>query len=291
MKKLIFTADDFGWTKGVNEGIVVAYDHSPVSEISMAVNAPEVKHALKLVQSGKYNLGIHFNLTKFKPISKINIESLIDKKTLEFKTVETTEDLYNFLTLAKKTEIEKELYAQFDLFKELVGKKPTHISSHHGIHGDPKVLDMVIEIAKEYKIPVRLPVWMSSKNGFFSNYAAETLLKRNRIKTTNAIFINIFNDDLRENPIPLIDSFLKAVGDMPNDTIEVGCHLGFMDKDLLFSSSLNWQRVKDLIAILDPKFKDVLKKHKLKPVDWSGKLNTYTPERGIFHAKVDYMRR
>ncbi len=290
MKNIIFTADDFGWTKGVNEGIVLGYDHGPVSEISMAVNAPEIEHALSLISGKKYNIGIHLNLTKFKPISKYNISSLIDKKG-NFKKIKTVDDVYEFLTMAKKSEIEKEIYAQFDYFKEIVGKRPTHISSHHGIHGDPKILDTVMEIAKEYKIPVRLPIWMSSKNGIISNYAAETLLKRSRIKTTNAIFMNIFNDDLRESPVPLMDEFLKVIDRMPKGTIEVICHIGFMDKDLLFSSSLNWQRVKDLIALLDPRLSRVLKDNRLTPVNWKGVVNRYKPERGIFHAEVDYMRR
>jgi len=148
-----------------------------------------------------------------------------------------------------------------------------------------------MDMAREYKIPVRLPIWMSSKNGIISNYAAETLLKRRKIKTTNAIFMNIFNDDLRDSPIPLMDEFLKAVDIIPKGIIEVICHIGFMDRDLLFSSSLNWQRVKDLIALLDPKLSKILKENNLRPVDWNGKLNRYKPERGIFHAKVDYMRR
>jgi hypothetical protein len=64
-----------------------------------------------------------------------------------------------------------------------------------------------------------------------------------------------------------------------------------MDKDVLFSSSLNWQRTKDLIAIIDPSFMKMLKMNKLKLVDWKGKEKKFKPERGIFYAKVNYMRR
>jgi len=291
-KEIILTAEDFGWAKKINEGIVLAYDYGPITEITMCINAPEVEHALSLIKNKKYNIGLHLNITKFKPVSEHNLNSLTDEKTGEFKKVKTPEDLYGFLTLANKTEISKEIYAQFDLFKELIGKNPSHISSHHGVHGDPKVLDTVIELAKEYKIPVRLPIWTRENfNDFVSNYAAETILKRNKIKTTDKIFINIFNDDLRENPTPLVDDFVKKIETTPNGLVEVGCHIGFMDKEVLYATSLNWQRVKDLIAIIDPSFTELLKKNKLKLVDWSGKEKKYKPERGIIYAKVNYMRR
>jgi hypothetical protein len=289
-KEIIFTAEDFGWARKINEGIILAYEHGPITEISMAVNAPEVEHALNSIKS-KNDIGLHFNLTKFKPVLKHNIDSLIDKKTKEFKSIKNSDDLYRFLTAAKISEISEEIHAQFNLFKELVGKNPSHITSHHGIHGDPKVLNIVIEIAKKYKIPVRLPVWMSATNGFVSNYAAEATLRRNGIKTTNKIFINIFNDDLREAPLPLVDDFVNSIEKMPNGLIEVGCHIGFMDKEVLFSSSLNWQRVKDLIALIDPSFTELLKKNKLKLVNWIGNEKKHTPERGIIYAKVNYMRR
>jgi hypothetical protein len=292
MKKIILTAEDFGWAKKINEGIVLAYEHGPITEITMCINAPQVEHALKLIKLKKCNIGLHLNITKFKPVLKHNLSSLIDKKTGEFKKVKTPEDLYRFLTSANKSEIENEIYAQFDLFKELTGKNPSHISSHHGIHGDPKVLDIVIELAKKYKIPVRLPIWTRENfNDFISNYAAETILKRNKIKTTDKIFINIFNDDLRESPIPLMDDFVKKIESSPNGLIEVGCHIGFMDKEVLYSSSLNWQRVKDLIALIDPSFMELLKKNNFKLVDWKGKEKKYRPERGIIYAKVNYMRR
>jgi predicted glycoside hydrolase/deacetylase ChbG (UPF0249 family) len=191
-KEIILTADDFGWTKKISDGIILAYEHGPITEISMSVNAPEVEHALNSIKS-KNDIGLHLNLTKFKPISKNNVNSLMNRKTGEFKIVKTPEDLYKFLTKAKKSEIDEEIYSQFDLFKELISRNPSHITSHHGVHGDPKVLDTVIDIAKKYKIPVRLPILTSATNGFVSNYAAETMLRRNKIKTTNKIFINIFN--------------------------------------------------------------------------------------------------
>jgi len=289
VKEIILTADDFGWAKKINEGIILAYEHGPITEISMSVNAPQVEHAINSIKS-KNDIGLHLNLTKFKPISN-HADSLIDKKTKEFKKIKNSEELYKFLTKAKKSDIDEEIYAQFDYFKELTGKNPSHITSHHGVHGDPKVLDTVIDIAEKYKIPLRLPVWMSMTNGFVSNYAAEALIRRNDIKTTNKIFINIFNDDLRETPLPLIDDFLNVIEKMPNGLIEVGCHIGFMDKEVLFSSSLNWQRVKDLIAIIDPSFVKILKMNKLKLVNWKGKELRHTPERGIIYAKVNYMRR
>jgi hypothetical protein len=289
-KEIILTADDFGWAKKINEGIVLAYEHGPITEITMAVNAPEVEHALDSIKS-KNDIGLHLNLTKFKPISKNNVNSLIDKKTKKFKSIKNSDELYRFLTSAKNSEINEEIYSQFDLFKKLVGRNPSHITSHHGVHGDPKVLNTVIDIAKRYKIPVRLPIWMSFTNGFVSNYAAEVTLRRNGIKTTNEIFINIFNDDLRETPMPLMDDFVNSIEKMPSGLIEVGCHIGFMDKEVLFSSSLNWQRVKDLIALIDPFFMELLKKNKLKLVNWKGIEKRYMSERGIIYAKVNYMRR
>lgn len=118
MKKII-TADDFGFSKSVNEAIAELLINGSISQTSIMMNQEYTQHAIELIK--KYNLkniGLHFNLTQG--------YSTIDKNTLFSKDkIFELDDSF----------IYSEFKNQLELFKQ-IGIELHHIDSHHYIHED-----------------------------------------------------------------------------------------------------------------------------------------------------------
>ena len=55
--RLIVTADDMGYSKGRNRGIVAAFTHGIVQRASLMVNAVQVHDAVRLAQQHQLPLG------------------------------------------------------------------------------------------------------------------------------------------------------------------------------------------------------------------------------------------
>lgn len=92
MRYLIVNADDFGYSQGVNKGIVEAHTNGIVTSTSVMVDQPAATEAKELVTFKDFSIGLHFVL---------NNEN-----------------------------IEYELARQVDKFVKLVGRKPDHIDTH-----------------------------------------------------------------------------------------------------------------------------------------------------------------
>src|SRR5205823_13974693 len=65
MKKLIVTADDFGLTEGVNQGIIEAHCRGIVTSTSLMANGGAFEHAVaRAREAPRLGIGAHLNLTQ-----------------------------------------------------------------------------------------------------------------------------------------------------------------------------------------------------------------------------------
>jgi len=107
-KFLIINADDFGYTEGVNRGIIDAHYHGVVTSTSLMVTSPSSIEAAKLARKcSRLSVGLHFVAT--------NEEGALF-------------DLSNTKT------VREELDRQYQSFCDLIGQLPTHLDSHHHVH-------------------------------------------------------------------------------------------------------------------------------------------------------------
>ena len=49
-KRLIVNADDFGWSRGITDGILLAHHEGIVTSVSLMVNQPSTEYALDRLQ-------------------------------------------------------------------------------------------------------------------------------------------------------------------------------------------------------------------------------------------------
>ncbi|TCO76944.1 chitin disaccharide deacetylase [Marinisporobacter balticus] len=241
--KLIINADDFGYSKAVNFGIVECYKNGVVSSATLMTNMPGVEHAFELMKENPgLGVGIHLVLSAGRPICN-DVSSLVD----EYGKFQRREDL---LLNGKIEDVEKEFASQMEKFLAS-GFKPTHIDSHHHVHRHEKVLTVVLGLAKKYKLPVRL----TSEN---------SLCKGNTsIKTTDFFTGKFYGNDLSE------EKFLEIINvDKKYKTVEVMCHPAYVDNILLSGSAYNVQRIKEFAILTNPMIKRELEKRGINQINY-----------------------
>ncbi|MBO8128162.1 MAG: carbohydrate deacetylase [Peptococcaceae bacterium] len=147
---LIINADDFGYTKGVNKGILQAMRDGVVTSTSLMVNQEGTCDALAMLRFGNISkVGVHLCLTAGAPLNPPELVPSLVNEQGRFKDYRA---LYR--QVLPEGEVLRELQAQVGLVLS-AGFKVTHLDTHHHIHTHPVILDALINIAKTYRLPVR----------------------------------------------------------------------------------------------------------------------------------------
>lgn len=152
-KRVIINADDAGISLGVNNAIERMIKAGKLNSFSIFTNQIYTEDAIRIAKKNKnIDSGLHFNLTIGKSNSNSkNLKILTDKEGF-FKN-----GFINLLiaSILKKnefeTEVERELREQIN-YLQSNGIKISHIDGHRHIHTIPNIFNIVMKIAKEYKI-------------------------------------------------------------------------------------------------------------------------------------------
>lgn len=147
MKQLIVNADDFGLSKGINQGIIEAHTKGIVTSTSLMVDSPFANEAKNLLQYSNLSIGLHFNL-KDESLKADIVKRLI-------------------LPLSKIEKVKNEFERQFEKFVKTVGTYPDHLDSHHQIHLHGEVRPIFEEYSQNYKIPIRILSGVKFVDSFF----------------------------------------------------------------------------------------------------------------------------
>ena len=145
MKKLAVNADDFGFARDVNLGIVEAHVRGILTATTLMANGKEFEHAVALArQHSTLDIGCHLVLVQGESLATGNpLPSSIRDLTLAVFT--------------RKVKPYEELKAQVERIVS-AGLKPTHLDTHKHTHLLPPVLDAVTRLSEEFAVPwVRRP--------------------------------------------------------------------------------------------------------------------------------------
>ncbi|WP_261130492.1 chitin disaccharide deacetylase [Bacillus sp. Marseille-Q3570] len=227
MIELIVNADDFGFSRGVNHGIIDAYKYGIVNSTTMFVNMPGTEHAVELAKNNPgLRVGIHLTLTCGKAVAK-DVPTLTDRDGGLIMTRDLGQDLSS-----KLKDIEKEWNAQIERFYS-IGLKPTHFDNHHHMHKHPQLLPIVKKLSEKYDLPVR---------NVFKDKVTD-------FKLLTEVF---FNDFIRENVSE--DYFATLAERVKNgSSVEVMCHPAYIDQALKDGSSYCDKRAEELEILIKTK--------------------------------------
>ncbi len=146
-RQLIVNADDFGFTRDVNEGIVEAHRHGILTAATLMANGAAFEDAVRLAaEHPTLDVGCHLVL--------VQGESLLPPhRPMPTSLAELTRSL-----ALGTMSVYEELAAQIRRMMD-VGIRPTHLDTHKHTHLLPPVMKAVTRISQDFGIPwVRLPV-------------------------------------------------------------------------------------------------------------------------------------
>lgn len=239
MTKAIFNADDFGYSRAVNFGIMDCYKYGILTSTTLMTNMPGLEHAVELAKADPgLGVGVHMTLTCGKPLKR-------EKSTL-------TDESGNFRKQGfylKEFEIDlDELYEEWDaqirkfLDSDLT---PTHLDSHHHAHTFGNNMQVAVDLAKKYSLPLR------NNDGMLACHP--------EIKHTEA-----FIDDLdfpafaeekgwsESRVLEFLDQKYDEIAGC--STVEIMCHPAYICTELLKGSSFNVQRCSEVDMLIDSAF-------------------------------------
>lgn len=146
---LLINADDFGYSYGINKGIIEAHENGIVTSTSVMVNAIAADEAKNLASYPDLSIGLHFELKEI-------------------------------------SEIRSELEKQVEKFVAIVGKMPDHIDIHKRRTTDEGIKEILEEYSRKLNLPVRS---FNAKHigsfGVNSNDASVAQLKRSIDEATD----------------------------------------------------------------------------------------------------------
>jgi chitin disaccharide deacetylase len=147
VRALIVNADDFGLTRGVSAGILESHRHGIVTSTTVIVTADVDRRQLDEARDTGLGLGLHVNLTLGTPLTRGR--SLVDGRGRFLRDPRRAADA------ADASHVRAEVEAQIARFEKLVGRPPTHLDSHHHVGLHPPVRDVVLDVARALRLPVR----------------------------------------------------------------------------------------------------------------------------------------
>jgi hopanoid biosynthesis associated protein HpnK len=266
MKELILNADDFGYTRGVNEGIVRAHEDGILTSATLMANGPAFDDAVEQAKAHpKLGVGCHLVLTGgFSVAPKEEIPSLADRKG---RLPETLAALVTRVSVGsvRTKEMEIELRAQLEKIRR-AGIELTHVDTHKHTHVHPRVMAAIGRVAREFGITrVRNPIenlrdsWRMARSqnaGLIQNMAASLA-----VRAVGSWFGAIS----RKYGLRCPDHFLglaatghlsaaalcRLIDTVPEGRTEIMLHPGICDAELVETGSrLRQQRQTELDGLL-----------------------------------------
>ncbi|MBR2922189.1 MAG: ChbG/HpnK family deacetylase [Alphaproteobacteria bacterium] len=270
MKKLIFNADDFGISQGVNEAIFRAHTEGVLNSTSIMITLKYVPQALELAkQMPNLNIGLHANLT--------NENSVLNKEEIPLLVNENGKFKHGFVNLAVlsvlhpkelKNQAKKEIKAQIEKACSC-GIKLTHLDSHRHIHMIPAIFKACMELCEEYNIPrlrfVNENPFTTIKQTKSKDWITDGGLIKNLVLISCAVVNKILFGFKSDTYFYSIINTCKITRDklksykVPNayNVVEIGIHPGLpeIDKqnmaDVFDDNILKDYRQKELETLLD----------------------------------------
>jgi len=229
--KAIFNADDFGYSKGVNLGIIETYQCGPVRSATIMAGMPGFDHAVTLAKANPgLNLGVHLTLSTGSSVGGV-YKTLTDGDGRFLRLDEVERKARAGETDLDEVEAEYEAQIQKVL---AAGVKPDHLDSHHHTHNLPGIVTVFLKMAKKYGVKVRAV----DKSLLTGEYAG--------IRTTDSFSIDFYGETATMADLQRI---LAGAG---GESIEIMCHPAFIDYNLHTSSSYNIKRAYELNILTNP---------------------------------------
>jgi hopanoid biosynthesis associated protein HpnK len=177
IRKVIFTADDFGLDPAVNEAVERAYCDGVLTSASLMVTAPAAADAVERAKRlPGLAVGLHLVLVQGR--SALPASPMLTDAAGEFPTSPAQAGLRYFFRPGMRAALAKEIRAQFEAYRA-TGLPLDHVDGHTHLHIHPTIFSLLLEIGPEYgmqamRIPYEppLPSWRAAGTGLAGRLGA-----------------------------------------------------------------------------------------------------------------------
>ena len=154
----IINGDDFGFSTGVNQAIIQAYEQGVLTSTSLMVTGDAAQEAIARSRNHpNLAVGLHLVLVCGRSVlPPSQIPHLVDSKG-NFSNSPLVAGLRYQFHPAAREELRQEIRAQLEKFRAS-GLPLSHVDGHLHLHAHPVILRILVELAQEFNIRViRLP--------------------------------------------------------------------------------------------------------------------------------------
>jgi len=255
LKRLIVNADDFGFTRDVNAGIVEAHTRGILTATTLMANGDAFDDAVEL--AGKHptlDIGIHFVL--------VGGRSLVTGEPLPVDVPSLVRAVY-----AGQLNLYEELAAQARKIAG-AGLRPLHADTHKHTHLLPPVCRAVRTVAEEFGIRfLRRPADLEGPYRAPLKAKLVNLLVRDRARAMDLSPFRVTNHFAgftitgRYNAADLQALFAR----LPEGVTELMTHPGHCTEELKKAPTrLKESRAAELAALTDPATRGALEQHHIQ---------------------------
>jgi len=276
-KKLVVNADDYGHGKKLSEGIRQAHLRGIVTSTTAMMNWPDAVTDLPLAvrDCPRLGLGVHLVLTSGKPLlPAAEVPSLVDATGL-FRRPDPFGAALPHLNIA---EVAAEWHAQVELFKQVTGRAPDHLDSHHHVsYTSPALFECMLSLASELNCPIRLPyadpaaenpseyLWTSDPVRDYAHILES--LKRHSPGHPQVFWSSFYDEGATLAHLTELIEHMAAEN-CPH-TFELMCHPAIPDDFLRQVSDYSDKRGEELALLTDPHVKTLLTENGIELISFA----------------------
>lgn len=280
--RLIVNADDFGMSRGITDGIILAHRYGFLTSTSLMVNMPAAEYAVaRLANAPRLGVGVHLNICRGRPIlPPREVSTLVDANGTFHAPAVMIRKLWRWRVDAR--ELEAEFRAQIRWMKDR-GAVPTHADSHHHLHIYPAaVAPFVRALAAEGICCARAPrcsVWPKyhslggphegslTRRLFVQAYRSAlqfTAFRRLQMPDSRISFLSRDRRDLDA----LGNCWKTTLGGLPPGTFELTCHPGLFERGFSETDRIHAQREEELHWLTDREWRDVVDRSSVRLISY-----------------------
>lgn len=284
MKRLIVNADDFGFTRGVNAGILRAFKSGIVTSATIMANGEAFEEAVEMARANPgLGVGCHLAIVGGRPIAPVSAApSLVGRDGALPATL--TKLVVKLARGAITTDqVAREFRAQVERVAT-TGIEITHFDTHKHSHTHPAIMEALAQVAAEFGVKcVRNPFESIFSRGRRNSQSKWTYLKQSALSAGIAPAAIQFQRLAQRHGLKTPDKFFgvrltgmldsaairSMMESLGEGTAELMCHPGVYDNELESAHTrLKQQRERELEAVSDSTLRLVAKEQEIELISY-----------------------
>jgi hopanoid biosynthesis associated protein HpnK len=260
-KFLIVTADDFGLHEAVNEAVEQASRAGVLTAASLMVGAPGAADAIRRARDlPDLRVGLHLVLADGRATLAPELIPGLADEAGRMNSRMFVNGVRFFASPKVRGQLDAEIRAQFAAFAR-TGLKLDHVNVHKHFHLHPTLLEMLLEIGRDFGVPaVRVPdepLWFARSGNWLAGVQTALL----------APWVSLMKRRLRRAQMPHNDrlfgvaasgrmdegKLLTILARLPPGVTEIYLHPAVKSGAEIAASMSAYRHADELAALLSPK--------------------------------------